>query len=81
MRSGAKMAVFMGILAAGQLFALSANAPGLQAGSGFSGGRAFEDLKRIVALGPRPSGSAALVKTRQEISRQLKLAGLAAEPA
>jgi Zn-dependent M28 family amino/carboxypeptidase len=47
--------------------------------NGFSGGRAFEDLKRLVELGPRPSGSPALAKARQEISRQLKLAGLVAE--
>jgi glutaminyl-peptide cyclotransferase len=46
---------------------------------GFSGGRAFEDLKRIVALGPRPAGSAALARTRQEIKQQLKLASLTAE--
>lgn len=45
----------------------------------FSGGRAFEDLKRIVALGPRPSGSAALGRAREEIARQLKLAGVAVE--
>jgi Zn-dependent M28 family amino/carboxypeptidase len=79
MLSGAKMAGFLGILAAGQVFVLSAAAAGSPGGTGFSGGRAFEDLKRIVALGPRPSGSPALAKTRQEISRQLKLAGLAAE--
>jgi glutaminyl-peptide cyclotransferase len=45
----------------------------------FSGGRAFEDLKRLVALGPRPSGSRALGEARQEILRQLRQAGVAAE--
>ena len=45
----------------------------------FSGGRAFDDLKRIVALGPRPSGSPALSKAREEITRQVKLAGVAVE--
>jgi len=79
MHSGAKMAGFLGLIAAGLLLARPATAAGLPGANAFSGGRAFEDLKRIVALGPRPSGSAALVKTRQEISRQLKLAGLAAE--
>jgi Zn-dependent M28 family amino/carboxypeptidase len=47
--------------------------------AGFSGGRAFEDLKRIVAFGPRPSGSPALAKTRQEIARQIRAAGLTLE--
>ncbi len=45
----------------------------------FNGGRAFEDLKRLVALGPRPSGSPALAKARAEILRQLKQAGVTAE--
>jgi glutaminyl-peptide cyclotransferase len=45
----------------------------------FNGGRAFEDLRRLVALGPRPSGSRALEKARQEILRQLRQAGVAAE--
>ena len=41
----------------------------------FNGGRAFEDLKRLVAFGPRPPGSKALAESRQWIIRQLKLAG------
>jgi len=45
----------------------------------FNGGRAFEDLKRIVAFGPRPSGSPALAETRQYILQQLRRAGLEAE--
>jgi glutaminyl-peptide cyclotransferase len=45
----------------------------------YNGGRAFEDLKRLVALGPRPSGSRALEKARQQILRELKLAGVTAE--
>jgi len=45
----------------------------------FNGGRAFEDLRRLVALGPRPSGSRGLEKARQEILRQLRQAGVAAE--
>ena len=52
---------------------------GLPGPASFSGGRAFEDLKRIVAFGPRPSGSPALAKTRQEILRQLNQAGVAVE--
>jgi glutaminyl-peptide cyclotransferase len=45
----------------------------------FSGGRAFEDLKRLVAFGPRPSGSKALAMSRQEILRQLQRSGVQAE--
>lgn len=45
----------------------------------FNGGRAFEDLKRIVAFGPRPSGSPALAGTRQYILQQLRRAGPEAE--
>ena len=45
----------------------------------FQGGRAFEDLKSIVAFGPRPPGSTALAKVRQEIVRRLKRAGVTAE--
>jgi len=46
---------------------------------GFNGGRAFDDLRRIVALGPRPSGSAALARTRAEIAKQFKAVGLTIE--
>ncbi|MBI4164210.1 MAG: M28 family peptidase [Acidobacteria bacterium] len=79
MLSGGKAAGLLGVVAAALLVPGLSAPSGLLGVSGFSGGRAFEDLKRIVALGPRPSGSVALAKTRQEISRQLKLAGLMAE--
>jgi Zn-dependent M28 family amino/carboxypeptidase len=55
------------------------HASGLPGPTTFSGGRAFEDLKRIVAFGPRPSGSPALAKTRQEIQHQLKQVGVTIE--
>jgi Zn-dependent M28 family amino/carboxypeptidase len=41
----------------------------------FNGNRAFEDLKRLVAFGPRPAGSGALAKSRDWIIRQVKDAG------
>jgi glutaminyl-peptide cyclotransferase len=47
--------------------------------SGFNGARAFEDLRRLVAFGPRPSGSEALVATRQYIVQQLKRADVRVE--
>ena len=43
----------------------------------FDSGRAYEDLRRQVGFGPRPSGSAALAQTRQYILAQLKTAGVA----
>lgn len=42
---------------------------------GFSGARAFQDLKRLVGFGPRPSGSPALVQTRQWLISELRGAG------
>ncbi len=59
------------------IFPLSGVARGLSAGepTRFSGERAFEDLKRLVAFGPRPSGSKALAEARRWIIRQLKEAG------
>ncbi len=45
----------------------------------FNGGRAFEDLKRLVAFGPRPSGSQALADSRNWIIRQLRQTGAAVE--
>src|SRR5688572_10136883 len=42
----------------------------------FDGNRGFEDLKKIVAFGPRPSGSEAIVKTRAYIVAELEKAGL-----
>jgi glutaminyl-peptide cyclotransferase len=47
--------------------------------AGFSGGRAYEDLRRLVAFGPRPAGSKALAETRQWIVRQLGQEGVRVE--
>jgi len=45
----------------------------------FDGARAFDDLKAMVAIGPRPAGSPAIEKTRDYIRKQLADAGLKAE--
>ena len=45
----------------------------------FDGARAFADLKAMVDIGPRPSGSPAIEKTRDYIRKQLAAAGLKAE--
>jgi hypothetical protein len=47
--------------------------------AGFNGGRAFEDLKHVVSFGPRPSGSPALLKTREWLIHELRDAGAEAE--
>jgi Zn-dependent M28 family amino/carboxypeptidase len=53
----------------------SASAPA-QPTAKFDGQRAFADLEAMVAIGPRPSGSPAIEKTRDYIRKQLKAAGL-----
>jgi hypothetical protein len=51
-----------------------------QSGStAFDSGRAYEHLRQMVLLGPRPAGSAALGQTRAYITRQLAAAGLTVE--
>jgi Zn-dependent M28 family amino/carboxypeptidase len=45
----------------------------------FDGARAFEDLRRMVEIGPRPAGSPAIQKTRDYIRQQLQAAGLRVE--
>src|SRR5205823_10042307 len=45
----------------------------------FDGQRAFADLKAMVDIGPRPSGSPAIEKTRDYIRTELAAAGLKAE--
>ena len=44
----------------------------------FDSGRAWEHLRRLVAIGPRPSGSPALEQTRTYIREQLAASGLTA---
>jgi hypothetical protein len=44
--------------------------------NGFDSNRAWTDLQRQVAFGPRPSGSAPLAACRQYIEAQLKAAGI-----
>lgn len=47
-----------------------------EAGSPFDAGRAWRDLERIVGFGPRPSGSAALERTRGYVVEELKKVGI-----
>ena len=41
----------------------------------FDGARAWEHLRKQVALGPRPSGTPAIVETRKYLIEQLKASG------
>jgi Zn-dependent M28 family amino/carboxypeptidase len=43
---------------------------------GFDSSRAWEHLRQIVAIGPRPAGSEALAQTRAYITRQISALGL-----
>ena len=45
----------------------------------FDGARAFEDLRRMVEIGPRPAGSPEIEKTREYIRKELTAAGLTVE--
>jgi hypothetical protein len=45
----------------------------------FDGGRAYEHLRQVVAIGPRPAGSPGAAKTRAYIQQQLAASGLTAQ--
>jgi glutaminyl-peptide cyclotransferase len=45
----------------------------------FDSSRAYEDMRQMVAIGPRPAGSPALAKTRDYIRKELTAAGLTPE--
>ncbi len=61
----------------GVLVALVACTSALQTATPqFDGGRAYEDLRQLVAIGPRPSGSPAIQQTRDYIKKQVTAAGL-----
>ena len=49
---------------------------GPQTAPAFDSNRAWEHLRQIVAIGPRPAGSAALEQTRKYIKSQLAAAGV-----
>lgn len=67
------------LAAAVLLLGLIVAASGSAAGQNFNGGRAFEDLKRLAAFGPRPSGTKSLAEARRWIIGQLRQAGAQVE--
>jgi glutaminyl-peptide cyclotransferase len=53
-----------------------AQSPAIDTPPAFDSARAFEHLKQMVAIGPRPAGSPAIRQTRAYITRQLSALGL-----
>ncbi len=67
-----KRADVLRLLACGVLVSLLLAPRAIAAeGAMFNGGRAFEDLKHLVAFGPRPAGSSELAAARRWILQQL----------
>ena len=56
-----------------------AQRPAAAATSSFDGARAWRHLEQMVAIGPRPSGSAPIRQTRAYITRQLAALGLSVQ--
>ncbi len=52
---------------------------GQAAAPGFDGGRAYEHLRQVVAIGPRPAGSAGALLTRAYVTGQLAALGITTE--
>jgi Zn-dependent M28 family amino/carboxypeptidase len=73
------LAVTGGAIATAAQRAASAPRASTPSAMTFDSGRAWEHLRQQVGFGPRPSGSAALTRTRQYIIDQLKAAGLTAQ--
>jgi glutaminyl-peptide cyclotransferase len=73
--------VIVAIAAVARCSAQTSRTPPAQPASApkFDGARAFEDLRRMVEIGPRPAGSPGIEKTRDYIRKELKAAGLTVE--
>jgi glutaminyl-peptide cyclotransferase len=70
---------FQVLAAAAMLTAACAAMPDAQSQkpqAGFDSARAYQHLREIVSIGPRPAGSSGLARTREYIVEQLKAAGV-----
>jgi glutaminyl-peptide cyclotransferase len=67
------------VLAMAAIIAVGAAVCAHTAPAGFDGGRAYVDVRQLVAFGPRPAGSPALQAARGYIATQLKATGWTAE--
>lgn len=77
---GAQAAVSRPSAGAGAKAPAQAAPPQAAQTQAFDSAKAWEHLRRQVALGPRPAGSPALVEARRYIVEQLKAAGIEAQP-
>ena len=64
------------LLVFGCVSAQSSGTPSSVQAAAFDGNRAFEHLKQIVGIGPRPAGSEGIGKTRDYIKQQMTALGL-----
>ena len=70
----------LAVIASASLWAQAPPAPKAAApAAAFNSARAWEDLRQMVTIGPRPAGSAALRQTRAYITRQMAALGLKVE--
>ncbi len=65
-----------GVVALASASGLSAAVPQVQPPPGFDGGRAYEHVRQLVTIGPRPAGSAGLADARRYITDQLSALGI-----
>lgn len=63
-------------LIAGAAVAWATGLPAAAPAARFDAGRAWEDLRQLVAIGPRPAGSAAIEQARRYVRERLAAAGL-----
>lgn len=83
-RASSRLPLIASVLPAVVVLALSVlgyiqsrpNTAGVASQGPFDGQRAFADLRRLVAFGPRPSGSVALERTREFIMAELRAASV-----
>jgi Zn-dependent M28 family amino/carboxypeptidase len=77
-RRTARRTVAIAVLAAGAACAAASTTPAGRGTGGFDSGRAFEHIRQLVALGPRPAGSPAAQQARRYIRDQARSFGVTA---
>src|SRR5688572_28229612 len=75
-RGGQGLVMLAALLFCGCVTAQQPPAPSAAPAATFDGARAFEHLKQVVAIGPRPAGSEGARKTRDYIKQQMSALGL-----
>ena len=77
-RGGRGFVLLAALLFIGCVSAQQPPAPAAAPAAAFDGARAFEHLKQLVGIGPRPAGSEGARKTRDYIKQQMAALGLTA---